>query len=183
MFVKFNPDNGQILSITNIQPLENFIGVDIEDVKLIHEGKKSANKFFVEFNGTKNIYEFKKKNEIDVFSKNINQILFQIPQNTDRSGITVIQDVQNECWKFLISEQLEVELKTTNSYTDYEIYFSVTEYGNPNVLYKQLTINLEQLVKNHYQIIPFSMNFETTNLPISLFTNKLFEYNYERFSV
>ena len=183
MFIHFNPDSGDILSITNVLPEFDYIEVDIADVELIHTGKESVHKYTVKFDEEKKAYQLQKKNVINVFQKTINDIVYEIPKINIRNGITVIQDVQNECWKFLISEQLEAELKTTNSYTDYEIYFSVTEYGNPNVLYKQLTINLEQLVKNHYQIIPFSMNFETTNLPISLFTNKIFEYNYERFSV
>lgn len=182
MFVKFNPDNGKILSITNIQPLENFVEVDIEDVKLIHEGKESSNKFFVEFNASKNIYEFKKKNEIDVFSKNINQILYQIPQSTDRSGITIIQSCNEVCWKFLINDQLEAQCKTNIALDNFQLFFSVTEFNNPNILYKQLQVDLEQLIKKHYFIIDFSEEFEHNKEGslVSIYTNKIFDYNYER---
>ena len=182
MFVKFNPDNGQILSITNIQPSENFINVDKEDVKLIHEGKESSNKFFVEFNETKNIYEFKKKNEINDFSKNTTQILFQIPQNTNRSGVTIVQNCNEACWKFLINDQYAVQCKTNIALDNFKLFFSVTEFNNPNILYKQLQVDLAQLIKKHYFIISFSEKFEHNKEGslVSIYTNKIFTYNYER---
>lgn len=180
MFIHFNPESGDILSITNVLPKFDYIEVDIADVELIHTGKESVHKYTVMFNEEKKVYQLQKKNVINVFQKTINDIIYEIPKSDVRNEITVIQDVENSCWKFLISAQLEAELKTTNSYTDYEIYFSVTEYGNPNILYKQLTINLEQLLKNHYQILPFTSDFEKNDTLLSVFTNKQFEYNYER---
>ena len=54
----------------------------------------------------------------------------------------------------------------------------------PNILYKMITVDLEQLVRNHYQIFDMkNINEETNpNIPISVFTNKRYG-NYIFFEV
>jgi len=181
MYICFAPDTGKIISIGNLIPSGDYIEVDIEDVRAVHTGKESSDKFIILYNSVLGIYELKKKNFLNILDKTINEILYLVPNNETRNGITIIQDIKNSCWKFLINGQLEAELKSTSSYTNYFLYFSVTEFENPNILFKQLSINLEQLIKNHYLILPFNSEFEIDyNINCSVYTNKIFEYNYER---
>lgn len=180
MYVQYQPDNGKILSITNVKPEFDYIEVDIEDVKDIHSGKESSHKFQVLYDNLQGKFYLNKKDVDNVFEKTIDFILYEIPIIDDRKGITIIQDTKNSCWKFLISQSLEIDFKNNNSFTNYNLYFSVTEFGNPNILFKQLAINLDQLVKNHYQIISFTSDFEKNNKLVSIYTNKRFEYNFER---
>lgn len=180
MFVNFNPLTGDILNITNIEPDFDYIKVDIEDIRAVHIGKESLSNYHVLYDKKEESYKLQKKNILNVFDKKFNEIVYEIPLNLDRSGITVIQSIEEKCWKFVINKDLEIQLRNNKSYINYNLFFSITEYGNPNILYRQLEINLEQLVKNHYQIIPFEFDFEKTLMPVSVFTNKMFEYNYER---
>ena len=180
MFIQFDPANGELIRVTNSQPDFDFIEVDKEDIIEVHTGKISAKKYIVVFNDKLGKYQLQKKDVINVFNTTIHNILYEIPTNKNREGITIIQDISNSCWKFLINKDLEIDLKSRNSFTNYSLYFSVTELGNPNLLYRQLEINLEQLVKNHYQIVSFLNDFEKTELLVSVYTNKIFEYNYER---
>ena len=102
------------------------------------------------------------------------------PINTE-ADITIIQDIPNTCWKFLISEELEVELRSKFINLKSILHFSITEQNNPNILYKTILVDLEQLVKNHYQVFDFTAEFEKENIPLSVFTTKRFNsYSYKR---
>ena len=107
-------------------------------------------------------------------------MIYQIPINTE-ADITIIQDIPNTCWKFLISEELEVELRSKFINLKSILHFSITEQNNPNILYKTILVDLEQLVKNHYQVFDFTAEFEKENIPLSVFTTKRFNsYSYKR---
>ena len=180
MYIRFDKSTGNILQITNLQPEGDFLEVNFVDVEDIHLGKKSCNNYFISYNKSESKYELLKKNVENIFDKTINDILYCVPIQDKKANIHIIQDVKNECWKFLISSDLEINLRSNLTFLDYILYFSVTQFENPNILYKLLEVNLEQLVKNHYQIIPFSYNFEYSKELVSVYTNKRFEFSYER---
>ena len=109
-------------------------------------------------------------------------MLYEIPtSSTGSADIIVIQDFTRKFWKILIGDHLENQLLNKKVSLKHELAFSVTEKGNPNILYKSLLVDLEQLIKNHYQVIPFSDSFEQEKLTVSVYTKKEFSaYYYKR---
>jgi hypothetical protein len=183
-YVIFDLDSGEITSITNIQPKEsiNYIEDDSPDVIDMLIGKETPKMFIVAYDEQVKEYKLNKRIEFEAEKLVIDDLIYQIPTDIE-SNITIIQDIPNTCWKFLISEELEVELRSKFINLKSILHFSITEQNNPNILYKTILVDLEQLVKNHYLVFDFTAEFEKEDIPLSVFTvNRFDSYSYKRIS-
>jgi len=194
-FVCFNPKDGSLLAVTNIDPTENFeselawefIEVELTDVINILEGKTTPQDYKVEWSKVHEKYLLHDRGVVDIAELDVTEIVYQIPEEsdytykTDDSGnellpdITVVRDVKNTCWKFLIGTQFAQKIKLNFEIGRLNVHFSITEYNNPNILYRTMLINLEDLARNHYTIIDFKDEYETSTLPLSVFTVKRYD--------
>jgi len=91
------------------------------------------------------------------------------------ADVKVIMDYATTCWKFYISEDFLSTLKEYNVSINSTLYFSVTEKGNPNVLYKLMKVPFKELIKDFYYIIPFDSKFEIDKTDFSVYTIKKFD--------
>jgi len=184
-YVCYERANGEILAVLNHDPTSSFssildwayIEVDIEQVMDILSGAVTPKSFVVEYSNLHDARILKPRQEFEIEELNIDDLIYKIPQVSIREeqDIIIIQDITNTCWKILISPMCEGELRGNFVNLKYIMHFAITKYNNPNILYRLLEIDLEQLVKNHYQIVDFQYDFETTDLPVSVFTMKRFD--------
>jgi len=183
LFVCYD-DNGDILKITPEQPdiSEKYILVDQEDVKVLLTGEELIFKWMVGFNLKTKVNELIPKGLYDERDFKINELIYEVPFGNKDAEIVIDYDKDNTCWKFLISSELEIFLYNNNiSLNDSFLHFSVCEHNNPNILFKTLTVSLDQLVKNHYFILPFIYEWEANLKEFSIYTNKRFNtYSFMR---
>lgn len=177
-FVIFDIDTGNIRKITSQQPLnDNFVEVDVEDVRPILSCIEPPINFLVEYDYIQKKNIFKPRSDFNVHELDINDLIYQIPEICKQDiipDITVLQSYKESCWKVLISSELETSLKERKISLRNDIDFSITEYNNPNILHRSFSVNLERLVKQHYYIEPFIDSIEFTNIELSVFTTKRF---------
>ena len=195
-YVCYSLKNGDILAVTNLDPKESFhhaiewgfIEVDISEVIGILTGEESYREFIVEHSSVTNEKILKQRGSFKVEELDIVDIVYHIPTeedykyrvdeegNTVDPDITIMQDIANTCWKIFIGKKLEQKLRIDAINLNVMLHFSVTEYNNPNVLYRTLMVDLEQLVKNHYQVLDFKSDYEFEGKPVSIFTVKRYDH-------
>lgn len=187
-YVTYDVVTGDIKGVANQIPvLEEdslaYINVDYEVVEDILLGRKTTRLYCVTYNPALEVHEFRERTNFNADDLTINDLIYKVPTKEDYNAhICVIQDIGNTCWKFLIHRDLEVQLRSENAGINTTLHFAVTEFNNPNILYKSLVISLNQLLKNHYQILDFTEDFEKDpTVNFSLFTIKRFKsYAYVR---
>lgn len=168
--VVFDKDTGKIKSIGPGTPVENSIQVPLSDVIDFKTGNRSRLKYRVEFNIEKKKYEIVEKKKS---STKIQNFLYEIPIAAN-AELLIIKDVKNNCWKIKLDKSVRHLLKENTVSTDQLLPFSITEYGDPNILYKYFTINMLDLIKQDITI-DFTMPFETQQQELSIFTRKVFK--------
>lgn len=184
MKVIYDDDTGSILCITpqidEVDKDKNYITVSIDEVKDILEGKESIYSYHVFYNLLTKEREFGPIDSYDEHELDINEILYEISNATQDADLVIKQDLVNTCWKFFPNKELSNKLAIENISVRGNLYFSVTEKGNPNILYRQLVVDFRKLLEDHYFIVPFKQKFEFIGKSVSIFTNKRFSsYQYK----
>ena len=183
MHVKFDKKDGKILGIKGTEYAgENSIPVPLAKVKKIISGEELADNYEVRYNTKLKIMEFSDRHETVVRGNSVNDFIYDVPtKELEDPDILIIQDVPNTCWKVLIGKGLGNSLRDKNIRMSEEMMISVTAKGDPNVLYKTLFVELGDLVRDNYVVLPFTMPFEHTNESISVFTSRRFDtYQFKR---
>lgn len=183
MYVGFNKDNGDIISIGNEVPEEvSYVTVPVSNVLTVLNGLEPMRNYVVQFNPKTKSLEFVSRFEYvhDIYS--VNELIYQIPeQMIEDPDVLLIQDIPNTCWKIQIGKEFKKNLKSKGASLNANIMFSITEKNDPNILYKTLFVDFAKAVNDNYYIIPFSMPFETVDTPISVYTSKRFDtYQFKR---
>jgi len=177
MWVIFNKDTGNVTGISNEKDeAQNCISVPLSEVKHIMEGKDSRRNYIVQYNPKIKNLEFVAKHSYVFDAYSIKDFVYELPEisNTE-ADITLTQDVPNTCWKIQLGKHLRRNLREKGISLNTNLLFSVTKKGDPNILYKSLSVHFSQVVSDNYYIIPFSMPFETEDTPVSVYTSKRFD--------
>lgn len=103
--------------------------------------------------------------------------LFHVDREFD---LVIKQNNKLKQWEFSLNPITKKFLKTAGFSTDDVVYFSVTEKYDPNILYKSLSIPVQDLISNENVNIKFEEDTDFTNIETSLYTTKYFEnYGHE----
>ena len=183
MFVKFQEDTGEILGIGPRQDINyNCLEVDLSEVLPIIEGKESRKNFRVQFDSKSNNLKLVNVTEYTFNSSNVNDFLYEIPQNLDLSSdIIVEQNIPETCWKVKLGKNLKKNMKSKGIRLNTTMAFSITAKHDPNVLYKTLFVDFSKVLFENYCVLDFTMPFEYENMPISIFTMRKFDsYEFQR---
>lgn len=183
MYVSFEKDTGKIKNISNEKDESaNIIEVLLPEVVGLIEGKEPFSAYAVEYNAKTKSLEFVNKFEhvLDHFS--VNDFIYEMPESdTNDPDILLIQDVPNTCWKIKIGDDLRKNLRSKGVRLNQGMMFSITAKGDPNVLYKTLSVHFGTVVNDNYCIVPFSMPFEEEREAISVYTSRRFDtYQFKR---
>jgi hypothetical protein len=182
-FVTFNKDTGEIISIGNeADEGSNYIEVELDAVRSLKKGIEPFSNYRVEYNPKTKTIELISvaENIFDVVS--VTDFIYEIPQDEiSEPDISIIQDIPNKCWKIAVGKTLRRNIREKGISLNTSMMFSITANGDPNVLYKTLIVHTGQTVNDNYCIMPFSMPFETTNEPVSIYTARRFDtYQFKR---
>lgn len=183
MYVKYDKEKGTILGIKGTEYTgENCIPVPYEQVKRIISGEELADNYQVKYNTKSKQMEFSDCHETRTKGNTVNDFIYDVPTKQLKDpDILIVQDVANTCWKVYMGNALGSSLRSKGIHINERMMLSVTAKADPNILYKTLFVELGDLVRDNYVILPFTMPFEYTDAPISVFTSRKFDtYQFKR---
>jgi len=187
-FVHYIQDTGEIKSISSVQDYNlASVVVQFHQVQGILEGTDHIENYKIIFSPDEKDFVFIRKDDEEEVLQSIHDVIFQIPFKINTShptiydpfnDITLIQDYVDTCWKIYMNGSLADSFRARRLYFDKEFNFYITEYNDPNILIKTITVPIKELVENYYCILPFD-DIDYDGKKISIFTRKLFnKYQY-----
>jgi len=183
MYVCFDLNSGEILRIANeVYDTDNYVEVDISEVMMLQTGEEPTCSYMVKYNLEKNTYEFKVKDDLEINTQNINNLIYQIPaDNLTDPDLTLVQDFYNTCCKFFIGKNFKKNITNQTVSLNKKLQFSVTVKDDPNILYKTFVVDFAETVKQNYSTLPFTEEFENKLVDLSIYTTRRFNtYQYKR---
>jgi hypothetical protein len=175
-YVYYNKDDGCIhkISSRNIPTIDyNILEVPTSQAEPLTSGTKQTSDYKVTFDvitKTIQLKEVLRDNKLTV-----NEKLYRIPDTTGEVDLSIIKDNNKNKWVFTLSDEL------TYFFTNHSpapatglLQFSVTTFDDPNILYRTININVENLIANRIEI-PFQYLFETDGTDVSIYTSKYFQ--------
>ena len=182
MYVSFEENTGKILGIGPKPQEKNSLPVQLDEVIGILEGKEPKRNYRVEFNGKKKQLELVHRFLQSIDGAGVNDFIYEIPENYSTTpDILVEHNIPETCWKIKLGKELKNNLAHNRIRLNQTLYFAVTKKHDPNILYKTLSIDFSQTLRDNYTVLPFSMPFEETDTPVSVFTAKTFgSYQFQR---
>lgn len=175
-------DDGTITKVLNyIEESENYIVVEYLMVEDILSGKDTVLNYIVLYNKENSTYELKKRLSNNIFVNKVSDIIHEFSRNVDSpSDLTVIQDLSNKKWIFKLSDAFINQITSQKVSIQAPIVVSVTSRGDPHILYKVLTVKIDDIAKSPNGLsLEFTENCESLK-HLSLYTvKKLQSYKYE----
>lgn len=108
----------------------------------------------------------------------VKKLKYQVSRSKDT--LDIIRNCKENVWLFKFDNDIPL-LNALDSIDFFEknLYFSITEKDNPNILYRFIKIKLLDLLQQKRIEIPFKYNWEFAETEISIYTNKHFDnYSY-----
>ena len=97
--------------------------------------------------------------------------------NTTKDYDVIIQqNFVDKCWRIVLNPYTKAFLNTSGYSVKDKLYFSVTEKYDPNILYRTLELNAEELLWEKPPTIPFIYDVEQDGVNVSIYTAKYFEH-------
>lgn len=182
MYVIFQKDTGKIIGVSCKQDEENSIPVDLEQVSGILKGTDSKKNYRVEYNAKKKQLEMVDLHKEIFDGSSVNDFIYEIPETkVNDADITIEQDLPNTCWRFTLGKTLKRNLRNKGVKLNSKLKFSITAKHDPNILYKTLSVDFSQVLRNNSVVLPFDSSFESTEFPLSIFTARKFDsYQFKR---
>jgi len=90
--------------------------------------------------------------------------------------VIVQQNLVDRCWTIILNPYTKSFLNTSGYSINDKLYFSVTEKYDPNILYRTLEINAEELLWAQPKNVPFIYDSESSGDNVSIYTAKYFEH-------
>ncbi len=90
--------------------------------------------------------------------------------------IIIQQNFVDKCWRIVLNPYTKAFLNTSGYSVKDKLYFSVTEKYDPNILYRTLELNAEELLWEKPTTIPFIYDVEQDGVNVSIYTAKYFEH-------
>ena len=180
-FVYYKKDTGDIFGISPVRPSDpqiSFLEVPIESVYNILTGKELKSLYTIQYNPKEKKMEMVLKNQNTFQGNTVNDFIHEILPTDREADITLIHDIPNTCWKIQVGKELLKSIRQNGLTLNNNLLFSVTEKGDPNILYRTLFVDFRRATTDNYYIIPFKMDFETSDTEYSVYTSKVFDtYN------
>lgn len=163
----YDPDTGKVKGIypnESVDTYEHKIKIDAETAESIGSGKILLSNCFVDFDSdTLEITEIKPLLKIDDL---LHRIVDQRWVDMEDPEVTVT--VEDTNLKFKLSEKAKGKKRVHYS-GDTVMDFYITEYNDPNILIKKISMSLDDLVKNDKI---FHVSLPTR---FSIFTKRIFK--------
>ena len=171
--VYFEEDSGTILAITNVdQEYDNFFETDYEDIAPYVEGTKTASLSKVVYNINTSEYNIISKEEkLELL---IDDLIYKItPKENYQLGVW--KNNPKRCWTINLSESYRQDLEKIKSRPNQSLIFSITQYNNPNILYRHFSCMLNDLIDNPSIDFEYASQDEEELTRFSVYTSRKFE--------
>lgn len=177
MWIRYEPDNGKILSITNELNYNlngKYVEIDIFTATEFIEQTKNPDDYVVmpdlsDPNRAKLINTKEEQIDYDI-SKNIYQI---DKQNSNTPvNFTVVQT--DTSWQIRVSDYLKDIIKTNDFYRNKVYNFYITNQNDPNILLDKFQIKLEDLLNGQIEITDIDTSVCRRD-DVSVYTYKEFD--------
>jgi hypothetical protein len=170
--VYFDSTTSNILTITNESrsDLSSFFEIDFEKVKMFLTGQQDPGNYKVVLNPSKT-FEIVSK-IISHASKSSALVPITMSNDID-SSLVLVHNSKNKLWTVTLSSNEQRRL--INDIINYRINIFVTLRNNKNMLYRIISLELSELVKQRTMTIPFASSIEDDLSLISLSTVKFLE--------
>ncbi len=183
MYVRFEKETGDVLGISGREPAhETSIPVPLADVMPILDGIETADSFEVKYNPKTKQFEFASRYDTKVDGDSVNDFIYEVPEeDVEDPDILIVQDIPNTCWKIFIGKTLLSNLRNKGVNISHKMMLSITDKGDPNILYKTLFVDVGQVIRDNYVVLPMTTITEIDPHPISIFTSRRFDtYQFKR---
>lgn len=170
-------DNGNLISVsnTNVEP-GNFIQVELCDIENILTGKEQFWHYQVIFDTIKKTYVLKHVFNDEKINLDVNVDVHKITRKKlDRPDLTVIQNIKEKRWQFILDTAIKENFKTKNIHLDKTLSFSITRYNDPHQLEKFFTIRIGELLSDTDVEFEFVSEIEIDANALSVYTTKRLE--------
>ena len=178
----FNPDTGEVTSVGPVHSFpntKNKIDIDQSTAELIIEGKIRLNSCFVDMRENKlELAEVKSMFKIDDV---LHRIVEAQWSNIERPDVFIEYNRKKKTLKIQLTEEFYGTKKIPKKFHpiakrkviwngDTEMNFLITEYNDPNILYKMVSITISDLVEN-------TKTIKNLELPVrySIYTRRVFK--------
>jgi hypothetical protein len=170
--VYFDPTTSNILTITNESrpDLSSFFEIDFEKVKMFLLGQQDPGNYKVVLNPSKT-FEIVSK-IISHASRSSSLVPIKLSNNKD-SSLTLVHNSKNKSW--IVTLSLDEQRRLINDIINYKINIFVTARNNKNMLYRMISLELADLVKQQTITVPFISAMEDNLSLLSLSTVKFLE--------
>ncbi len=175
-------DDGSITKILNyVEDDGTHIVVDYEAVEDILSGKDTALGYIVIYDHDTSSYVLKKRMSSNSFLINATDYIQEFSKHTDKTpDLTVVQDIPQKQWIVKLGNSLKSQLVAQRMVIHAPIQISITASGDPHILYKVITVKIDDIVNSISDYCIKFTNEDEANTDISLFTvKKLQTYKYE----
>ena len=177
--VYFDNDTGRIQAITNKEIESKFesFEVPVQEAEGFVVGTRNMTKHKVVFDVKEQRYKIVSDQEsIHVY---VDDHIFQI-NNLKNPQIIVEQDIAQSKWIVRASDAIKSSMSSVGPRLEEVMFFSITEYGNPNILYNHFYVSINDVVSNDSLEFDFSSQEEHVASNISVYTNRKFDiYSHE----
>ena len=177
--VYFDDETGNILSITNReQPqFKNHFIVAIQEVEDFLLGTRNMLKHRVVFNVKEQRYQIvSNQDAIIVYA---DDLIFRLSAVPD-AQIVVQQCLVDKKWKIFANDTTKESMKDVGARLEEVLFFSITENGNPNILYNHYYVSIKDLIEQDAVEFEFTSQEEHDPLQVSVYTNRKFDrYSHE----
>lgn len=177
--VCFDPKTGSILSITNkeVSAQQNYFVAPIHEVEGFINGNLNMTKHRVIFDVKKQEYRIVSNSEKIIV--NADDLIFKLSTNSN-AEIIVQQCIESKKWKLFASDKTKNSMSVAGSRIEEGLFFSITEYGNPNILYNHFYVKIKDLIETDFSEFPFCSQEESELDCVSVYTNRKFnKYSHE----
>lgn len=155
---KFNPDTGAVEAVGPSHAFENQdnkIEIDRDTAEMIIEGKVKLTSCFVDQRENKlEIAEIQSIVKIDDVLHRIVELTWS---DIDRPDVYILYDKEKKILKFQLTEEFHGTKKMPEKYQpvikrnvlwsgETEMNFLITEYNDPNILFKMISFKVSELV-------------------------------------
>lgn len=158
-YCEYDSKSNDIICFTTIDnKTSTRIEVSHDTAMKFNSGEKHLYQYFV--NVDSNAVEIKQQ-----FLKPKTTNFFEVIQQTDICDIIIQKDYKNNKWKF--------SCNNVDNNIDGSLHFSITQKDNPNLLYRSITISVNEITDNTVEV-DFTEHDKNTK-DYSVFTVKKFQ--------
>lgn len=170
--VYFDITSKEILAIANeaISKYDTFFEIEYESIEKFLNGSESFSNFRVFLNS---------KNNFEIIPKIVDQdsikasVLVDILPTEEPAFLTINNNVFSKTWSVELDEEEKERLK--NKTINYKILIFITSSINKNFLFRTVTVDLKDLVKNGSVSIEHLLKVESFPAKLSLSTVQFFK--------